>query len=95
MPRYAEVVVNRPILQRRRVTTNGESHTEWRTADDTRQKTFHYHLPPELSDRARIGQLVAVPFRTQMLQAVIIGLGDTSPIAETRSVWLFWMTARH
>ena len=86
MPRYAEVVVNRPILQRRRVTTNGESHTEWRTADDTRQKTFHYHLPPELSDRARIGQLVAVPFRTQMLQAVIIGLGDTSPIAETRPV---------
>ena len=86
MPRYAEVVVNRPILQRRRVMEGGESYTEWRTADDSRRKTFHYHLPPELSDRARVGQLVAVPFRTQMLQAVIVGLGDSSPVAETRPV---------
>ncbi len=86
MPRYAEVVVNRPILQRRRVVEGGESYTEWRTADDSRQKTFHYHIPSELSDRVRVGQLIAVPFRTQMLQAVVVSLGDTSPVAETRPI---------
>ncbi len=86
MPRYAEGVVNRPIVQRRRVAEGNTIHMEWRTLDDTRQKTFHYHIPPQLEKQLQPGHLVAVPFRQQVLQGVVVALSDASPVPKTRPI---------
>lgn len=48
--------------------------------------TFHYHLPPELEEALPLGALVLVPFGRQTVQGVVVGLGDSAPIAETKAV---------
>ncbi|RME42671.1 MAG: hypothetical protein D6796_14060, partial [Caldilineae bacterium] len=78
---FAEVVVNRPIVQRRRRETGSP---EWASHAETRLKTFHYHIPPELAGKLQPGHLVAVPFRHQELQGVVVALSDESPVPETR-----------
>ena len=47
---------------------------------------FHYHLPEELQDLARQGQLVLAPFGSQTVQGVILGFVDRPMVAETRPV---------
>ena len=84
---YAEVVVNRPIIQRqKRVIDDQTSRVEWQEQAQTRLKTFHYHIPDELQGTLQAGHLVAVPFRKQVLQAVVVALSDESPVEKTRPV---------
>ena len=47
---------------------------------------FHYHLPPELEGRIRVGSLVTVPFGGQTVQGIVLGLIDLPQVAETRPV---------
>ena len=83
---YAEVVVNRPILQRQKVAQAETTQIEWYEQAETRLKTFHYHLPESLKGQLKPGHLVAVPFRRQLLQGVVVALSHTSPVAETRPI---------
>ncbi|MDX1523792.1 MAG: DEAD/DEAH box helicase, partial [Anaerolineae bacterium] len=48
--------------------------------------TFHYHIPAHLLDQLRIGHLVAVPFRTQQLPAIVVRLSDRSPVEATKPI---------
>ncbi len=96
---YAEIVVNRPIIKptRRDFTKNSdevefpnpemEPDEENTPADDNPMAmTFHYHLPSALVDQVTVGHLVSVPFRTQQLTGVVVGLSSVSPIENTRPV---------
>ncbi len=83
---YAEVVVNRSIIQRRRISDDSKNSLELRELSDTRLKTFHYHIPPHLENSLQPGHLVSVPFRHQQLQGVVIALGNSSPVEKTRPV---------
>ncbi|MEW5959065.1 MAG: primosomal protein N' [Chloroflexota bacterium] len=98
---YAEVVVDRPIFKRDRrsfvQTAEDEAspapeiealadHEDRPAGDNPLAMTFHYHIPPYLAGQLQSGHLVAVPFRTQQLPAVVVALSDTSPVAETRPV---------
>ena len=86
MAKFAEVVVNRPIIQRRRVMQGDQPRLELQTQTETRLKTFHYHLPTDLHGQLQPGHLVAVPFRHQMLQGVVVALSDESPVNKTRPI---------
>ena len=97
---YVEVVVDRPIIKRDRrsfIETPAETGIpapEIETLagdappveDNPLALTFHYHLPPHLLNQIQPGQLVAVPFRTQQLPAVVVGLSESSPVEQTRPV---------
>ena len=84
---YAEVVVNTPL--HRRVTVTEDLASEGKAADghSPLSPTFHYAIPPELQNQARVGQLVWVPFRTRRLQGLILALSDTSPVKETKDLY--------
>jgi primosomal protein N' (replication factor Y) len=56
------------------------------TTPDATAQTFTYHLPDELRGRLSVGSLVVVPFGSRRLYGVVVGLGDESPIPETRPV---------
>ena len=47
---------------------------------------FHYHLPPELENRAGPGHFVLVPFGKQTVQGVILNRVEQPSVAETRPV---------
>ncbi|GAB4542344.1 MAG: hypothetical protein Kow0063_34230 [Anaerolineae bacterium] len=82
MSTYCEVVVNRPI-SRRPVTAgspppqDGERGEE--AAANPLDVSFSYTVPEELRDQVAVGQLVEVPFRSGMVQGVIVGLSDRPP----------------
>ncbi len=81
---YVEVVVDRPIIKIKDIDPPSGLKTQ---SDEERLAlTFHYHLPPDLADQIQVGQLVAVPFRTEQLQAIVVGLSDSSPIEQTRPI---------
>jgi primosomal protein N' (replication factor Y) len=76
---YAEVVVNTPLHRKVTVTEDLASDLS---------PTFHYAIPPELQNQARVGQLVWVPFGPRRrLQALIVALSDTSPVEETKDLY--------
>ncbi|MBN1992539.1 MAG: primosomal protein N' [Anaerolineae bacterium] len=99
---YVEVVVDRPIIKRDRrsfietpqdaampypeTETLAEPDLPIQPDPNPLALTFHYHLPPHLENQIQIGQLVAVPFRTQQLPAIVVGLSDSSPVAETKPI---------
>jgi len=86
MQDYAEVVVNRLIIHRQPITQNDTTRIEPYEQIETRTKTFHYHIPPSLKGSLEPGHLVAVPFRHQVLQGIVVALSDESPVEKTRPV---------
>ncbi|MBI1879786.1 MAG: hypothetical protein HYR94_16445, partial [Chloroflexi bacterium] len=48
--------------------------------------TFHYQVPAHLAGQIQPGQLVAVPFRTEQLPAVVVSLSETSPVNQTKPI---------
>lgn len=95
---YAEVVVDRPIIKPTRrdfvdapedadiPAPELEPEEDDLAEDNPLAVTFHYHIPPHLAEQIRAGQLVAVPFRTEQLMAVVVGLSDLSPVENTRPI---------
>ncbi len=92
---FAEVVVDRPIVKRdgrNFVNTPEDANlpypedTEQAEDDNPLALTFHYHIPSPLANQIQPGHLVAVPFRTQQLMAIVVGLSETSPVDETRPI---------
>jgi primosomal protein N' (replication factor Y) len=93
---YAEVVVNRPVVKfNRRSFVETAEDAEIPPpeivdgpddAENPLELTFHYHLPSHLAHQIQVGQLVAVPFRTQQLMAVVVNLSDSSPIEKTKPI---------
>jgi len=80
--RYAEVVVRTPLS--RKVTSVGESSIQ---EDQGRlRRTFHYSIPRALLGEVRVGHLVWVPFGNRHLQGVVVGLGDVSPVEQTKDL---------
>ncbi|MEA3459332.1 MAG: DEAD/DEAH box helicase family protein, partial [Chloroflexota bacterium] len=51
-----------------------------------KRAAFHYSIPSHLAGSIAVGQLVKVPFGPRSLQGIVVGLGDTSPVAETRDI---------
>lgn len=100
MAKYVEVVVDRPIIKRHRrdfvdipedadvplPEEDGLIEDDQPADDNPLALTFHYHLPPHLIESIQVGHLVAVPFRTQQLMALVVGLSDSSPVETTRPV---------
>ncbi|MEM7343578.1 MAG: DEAD/DEAH box helicase, partial [Chloroflexota bacterium] len=99
---YAEVIVDRPIVKwDRRMFADipedkevpfpeAEPVVETGEAPPPEPNplglTFHYHIPPHLEGQLKIGHLVAVPFRTEQLPAIVIALSDQAPIENTRPI---------
>ncbi len=97
---FAEVIVDRLIIKRNRrsfVDTPDEGDIPFPEAvelaaaeafapDNPLALTFHYQIPPHLADQIQPGQLVAVPFRTEQLPAVVVGLSETAPVDQTRPI---------
>ncbi len=50
------------------------------------QGTFHYHIPPELEEAVKTGQLVTVPFGSQTVQGIILDFVDQPEVQETKAV---------
>lgn len=49
-------------------------------------QTYHYHIPPELTNVVQAGVLVRVAFGTATQAGVVLALADTSPIAQTKPI---------
>jgi primosomal protein N' len=75
---YAEIIVDRPIIQRRQKAAQAD--------ENPLAMTFHYHIPPALAAELVVGHLVSVPFRAEQLSGVVTALTETSPVAKTRPV---------
>jgi primosomal protein N' (replication factor Y) len=76
-------VVNTPLHRRVAVTEDLASEE----GASPLSSTFHYAIPPELQNQARVGQLVWVPFGPRRLQGLILALSDTSPVKETKELY--------
>jgi len=90
---YAEVVINRHIVREQKTTIEDIPlpeemviREEISQGDNPLAVTFYYHVPDQFIKVIQIGQLVAVPFRTEKLPAVIIALHDNGPIDEPRPI---------
>lgn len=49
-------------------------------------RTFHYHIPPELAGRVQPGHLVRVGFGTAMQPGIVVALVEESPVPQTKPV---------
>ncbi len=50
------------------------------------ERTFHYHIPPELAGRVLPGHLVRVSFGTAMQPGIVVDLPETSDIPQTKPI---------
>ena len=82
--KYARVVVNTRVQPRKLVAgePQDQGHEGARLG-----ATFHYGIPPDLADLVQLGQLVLVPFGSRLLQGVIVGFADSSPVPETKDLY--------
>lgn len=48
--------------------------------------SFHYSIPPELSDRLSVGQLVVVPFGKQRVQGIVVAFVEEPEVDEVKPV---------
>ena len=86
--KYAEVVVNTPIIRRKIVSDRLYPEEEVDAEGySPLGMTFHYSIPPHLVDEVALGQLVWVPFGPRRLQGIILAFGDTAPVAETKDLY--------
>lgn len=97
---FAEVIVDRPIIKRDRRSFVDASEDadipypeaaelaedESFSANNPLALTFHYEVPAHLAGQIKPGQLVAVPFRSEQLPAIVVGLSETSPVDETKPI---------
>lgn len=83
--RYAEVVVNISLRRSRKAIRRHEEAPS-QGAYDPLGRTFHYAIPPSLQGRVRVGHMVRVPFGPRVLQGIVVGLSESSPVAETRDI---------
>jgi primosomal protein N' (replication factor Y) len=97
---YAEVIVDRPIIKRDRRSfvdapedeaipypeVAEPADSEASSANNPLGLTFHYAVPADLAGEIQAGQLVAVPFRTEQLPAIVVSLSQTSPVDQTKSI---------
>ncbi len=49
-------------------------------------QTFHYHVPPELTDKLLVGHLVQVAFGTALQHGIVLALEETSPVEQTKPI---------
>jgi primosomal protein N' (replication factor Y) len=49
-------------------------------------QTYHYAIPPELAGGLRAGHLVTVPFAGRKAQGLVVGLSDSAPVKETKTI---------
>ncbi|MFQ5875552.1 MAG: hypothetical protein ACE5JL_17385, partial [Dehalococcoidia bacterium] len=84
--KYAEVVVNTPIIRRKidRLYPEEEMDAE---GYSPLGMTFHYSIPPHLVDEVALGQLVWVPFGPRRLQGIILAFSDKAPVTETKDLY--------
>ncbi len=80
MNKYAQVVVNAPLL------TTQPHEGEPAAAESRRELAFTYTIPEHLAATINLGQLVWVPFGKRRLQGVIIAFSETSPVEATRDI---------
>lgn len=78
--KFAQVVVNRPIIIRRPI------EEEDGAPESLRERAFTYAIPPHLSDKITLGQLVWVPFGPRRIQGVVVAFSDTSPVELTKEI---------
>lgn len=81
---YAQVVVHVPLNPT--LPPKAESDTSDAPPYRWLDRSFTYHIPPELAADIRIGQLVWVPFGSRRLQGVVVDLSETTELAQTRDV---------
>ncbi|MGE5263055.1 MAG: primosomal protein N', partial [Acidobacteriota bacterium] len=79
--RYAEIVVNTPL-----VPFNRRTQEDSAPASSQRERAFTYSIPPRLDGSIALGQLVWVPFGARRLQGVVVAFSETSPVEETRDI---------
>lgn len=77
--RYAQVVVNTPIVIRKPLE---EEHLP----ESSRERAFTYSIPNHLADQIVLGQLVWVPFGSRRLQGIVIAFSEHSPVEQTKEI---------
>ena len=83
--RFAEVVVN-TSLRGGRKTIQRRQEAPAQGEQDPLGRTFHYAIPAFLQSHLAVGHMVRVPFGPRVLQGLVVGLTDNSPVAETRDI---------
>ncbi len=78
--RYAQVVVNTPIVIRK------PHEEESLPAESLRERAFTYSIPEHLASQIALGQLVWVPFGSRRIQGIIIAFSETSPVEQTKDI---------
>lgn len=78
--RYAQVVVNTPIVIRK------PHEEESLPAESLRERAFTYSIPEHLANQIALGQLVWVPFGSRRIQGIIIAFSETSPVEQTKDI---------
>lgn len=53
-------------------------------SDNPLFRTYHYAIPPELSEQLLPGQMVWVPFGNDQRQGLLLGFDDHAPVAQVR-----------
>lgn len=48
--------------------------------------TFHYDVARDLAEQLQIGHLVEVEFGRRLAQGIVVGLGETAPVEETKPI---------
>ncbi len=48
--------------------------------------TFHYHVPNDLATVLRVGHFVEVQFGPRLAQGIVVGLGESSPVEQTKPI---------
>jgi primosomal protein N' (replication factor Y) len=78
--KFAQVVVYSPL------GVSKSLRDDMLPAKSLRERAFTYSIPDRLVETIAAGQLVWVPFGSRRIQGVIVGLGDSSPVEQTKDV---------
>ena len=50
------------------------------------ESSFHYHLPADLAGTIEAGHLVEVEFGSRLVQGIVVGLDERSPVPDTKPI---------
>ena len=91
---YVEVVLSRPIIKPTTPPNSAEAapqqvlaEPDIDAAENPLATSLDYHVPPQLRHEIEVGQLIAVPLRTEKLPAIIIAIKQTSLLNATRPIF--------
>ena len=83
-PPYALVAV--ALTARQRMALLAQRRRDDRSDDDPLFRAWHYLIPPPLQAQLSVGQLLWVPFGSELTQGILIGFAEEAPVDRLRPI---------